>query len=94
MADERDAVRKELESRREFRTHLVAYVVINVFLIGIWAITGAGYFWPVWVIGGWGIGLAFHAWNTYGGHDVTDADIDAELARRRRGSTDAGPGTS
>ena len=34
-----------------------AYVVINAFLIGVWAVTGAGYFWPGWVLAGWGVGL-------------------------------------
>lgn len=94
MADDRESVRKQLESRRDFSSHLVAYVVVNAFLIGIWAITGAGYFWPVWILGGWGIGLVFHAWNTFGHHDVTEADVDAEMERRRRGSTDPGAGPS
>ena len=26
-------------------------------LIVIWATTGAGYFWPIWPILGWGVGL-------------------------------------
>ena len=38
--------RKRLEARRGFTSNAVAYVVINAFLIGIWALTGAGYFWP------------------------------------------------
>ena len=32
--------------------------MVNAFLIGVWALTGHGYFWPAWVLGGWGIGLA------------------------------------
>jgi hypothetical protein len=27
-------------------------------LLGIWALTGMGYFWPIWPMMGWGIGLA------------------------------------
>ena len=30
-------------------------------LIGIWAASGGGYFWPVWSLLGWGIGLGCHA---------------------------------
>jgi len=86
MADERDAVRKQLIARKAFKTHLVTYVVVNAFLIMIWAVTGAGYFWPMWILGGWGIGLALNAWTTYGHLGVTDADIDAELQRRRGAS--------
>ena len=44
-----------------FRTHFAIYVVVNVMLIGIWAASGGGYFWPVWPILGWGIGVGCHA---------------------------------
>ncbi|HEY2813312.1 MAG TPA: 2TM domain-containing protein [Acidimicrobiales bacterium] len=75
---------KRVALRRAFRTHLVVYVVINAFLIGVWALSGAGYFWPVWVLAGWGIGLALHAWKAYGGGGgITDADVEAELRRRQ-----------
>jgi class 3 adenylate cyclase len=30
-------------------------------LIGIWAASGAGYFWPIWPMLGWGIGVGAHA---------------------------------
>src|SRR3954470_18866927 len=43
------------------RTHLAVYLVVNVMLIGIWAASGGGYFWPIWPILGWGIGVGCHA---------------------------------
>jgi class 3 adenylate cyclase len=46
--------------RQSFKIHLTSYVLVNVFLIGIWAASGGGYFWPVWSILGWGMGLAAH----------------------------------
>ena len=84
----REAARKRLEEKREFRTHLVTYVVVNTFLIGIWAVTGSGYFWPVWILLGWGIGIVLHAWNLYGQRPITDADIEREM-RRHSGSSPA-----
>lgn len=36
-----------------FRT----YVLVMALLIVIWAATGAAYFWPMWPMLGWGIGL-------------------------------------
>jgi hypothetical protein len=39
------------------RDHLRAYIAVNVMLVAIWALTGAGYFWPIWPILGWGVGL-------------------------------------
>jgi len=52
--------------RQSFKIHVTFYLVVNVLLIGIWAASGGGYFWPVWPILGWGIGLVFHAWDVYG----------------------------
>ena len=34
---------------------LRAFVATSILLVAIWALTGAGYFWPVWPILGWGI---------------------------------------
>src|SRR3954451_16526191 len=43
------------------RIHLTTYLLVNLMLIGIWAAAGAGYFWPIWPILGWGIGVGRHA---------------------------------
>ena len=61
----RDQAEESLKKKSEFRAHLFAYVLVNTFLVGIWVATGAGFFWPAFPIGGWGIGLAFHAWDVY-----------------------------
>jgi hypothetical protein len=42
---------------RPIRTEVVAYLAVNLMLIAIWAATGGGYFWPIWPLLGWGIGL-------------------------------------
>jgi hypothetical protein len=34
-----------------------AFVWVSALLVLIWALTGAGYFWPVWPIAGWGMAL-------------------------------------
>ena len=47
--------------RTSVRIHLTIYVLVNVMLIGIWAASGAGDFWPIWPIMGWGIGVGAHA---------------------------------
>jgi hypothetical protein len=74
---------KRVTMRRDFGSHLVAYVVINGFIILVWAVTGAGSFWPIWVLAGWGIGLVLHAYEVFLRRPVTDADIEAELHRRQ-----------
>ena len=79
----REAARRRVAARRDFASHVVAYVIVNAFLVGVWALTGRGYFWPVWVVGGWGIGLVLHAWDVFVRHPVTESDVDAELERHR-----------
>jgi hypothetical protein len=39
------------------RTHERTYVAVMLLLVAIWALTGAGYFWPIWPMLGWGVGL-------------------------------------
>ena len=79
----RETARKHVQARRVFSAHVVTYIVVNAFLIAVWAITGAGYFWPAWVLFGWGAGLILHAWDVYWRRPVTEADIDEELHRQR-----------
>jgi len=53
----RAAVRVPRNRPNDLGEALRAYVLVNVLLVVIWAATGAEYFWPMWVILGWGIGL-------------------------------------
>jgi hypothetical protein len=46
-------------SRRE-RPSIPPVIPIAVLLVAIWALTGAGYFWPVWPIGALLIGAFKH----------------------------------
>jgi hypothetical protein len=56
-------------ARPAFYRALFAYVVINLFLIGVWAFSGRGAFWPIWVMLGWGLGMAFYAFRIFGPQD-------------------------
>jgi fatty acid desaturase len=40
---------------RPHRPELRAFVAAMGLLVAIWALTGAGYFWPVWPLIGWGV---------------------------------------
>jgi cyanate permease len=83
MADrERRAVAiKRLKDKREFWQHLVTYLIVNAALVGIWLLGDNSYFWPGWVIFGWGIGIAFHAWNTFFSRPISDADVEREMRK-------------
>ncbi|WP_298460768.1 2TM domain-containing protein [uncultured Cellulomonas sp.] len=76
------AVRR-LQARRDLAAHVVAYVLVNVTLVVIWWMVGAGFFWPVFPILGWGIGLVFHAWDVLS-PGPSEARIEAEMESLRR----------
>jgi hypothetical protein len=80
---ERERARKRLERKLKFRADLGAYIVINAFLVGVWAFTERGYFWPGWVMAGWGVLLVLDFWNVYVRRPITEADVDRELRRGR-----------
>ena len=82
-ASEYERARKRVEKKREFRGNLAAYVVVNAFLVAIWALTGYGYFWPAWVMAGWGVGLILAGWDLYYRPPVTSADIEKEMRRNQ-----------
>ena len=79
----RKQARERVEKRRDFKTHLFIYVVVNAALIGIWAITSSDFFWPIFVILGWGIGVAANAWDVYLRKPISEAEIDREEQRLR-----------
>ncbi|MGI9576714.1 MAG: 2TM domain-containing protein [Microthrixaceae bacterium] len=83
MTDEvqdRELAIRRIKAKREFKTHVAVYLVVNAALVGIWAASGAGYFWPVWSIGGWGIGLFFHWWSTFREErPITEDEIQREM---------------
>ena len=89
MNDEerREAAVKRLKDKRDFRNHVAAYVLVNTLLVAIWAFSGGGYFWPVWAMAGWGIGLAFNAWAVYFERPITEDDIRQEMQRQNRGGS-------
>jgi hypothetical protein len=78
----RAAALTRIKARRGFYQHLIMFVLINAVLVGLWATTGRGYFWPAWVLIGWGIGLGFNAWEVFG-RPISEDDIRREMERGR-----------
>jgi hypothetical protein len=60
----RQAVER-LQKRSEFLNHVVAFVLVNALLVTIWFLTGRAFFWPIFPLFGWGIGLFFHGLDTF-----------------------------
>lgn len=84
IADEnrRELAIERLKKKRDFKTHLVIYVAVNALLVGIWAASGTeNFFWPVFVIFGWGIGLVANAWDAYGRKPISEEEVRREMDR-------------
>jgi len=77
----REQAIQQLKKKRDFRTHIFIYVLVNLMLVVIWAVTGAGFFWPVFPIIGWGIGVAANAWDVYARKPITEDEIRRETER-------------
>lgn len=91
MSDEvREAARKQIKTRREFWALLAILAVIGLFLVVIWWVTGAPrYFWPAWPLLAFVLAIVFQGLNAFGiiNREVTEADIDAHLARKNPGGS-------
>ena len=74
-----------LKKKRDFATHVVVYVLVNAFLVAIWAFTGSDFFWPIFPILGWDIGLGANAWDVYGRKPISEGEIEQEMSRLRGG---------
>jgi hypothetical protein len=53
--------RPRRDERAEFGEHLRSYLSVMALLVVIWALTGMGYFWPIWPAVGWGFFVLTHA---------------------------------
>lgn len=71
-----------LKKRRDFHGHLLVYVLVNAFLVVVWALTDpGGFFWPVFPMIGWGIFVVMNAWDVYRPEDFDEERIRREMAR-------------
>jgi hypothetical protein len=76
---EREA--RQVVKRRAFLVHLSVYAATNVFLFVVWLLVGGGFPWFLFVLFGWGIGIAAHGAAAYLMADPTDIVLEREQKR-------------
>ena len=83
--DLRQQAVERLKKKRDFKAHVLMYVLVNAFLVVIWAVSrdDGDFFWPIFVIVGWGIGVVANAWDVYGRKPITEDEIQREQDRLR-----------
>ena len=53
--------KRRVRLRKGVEWHAIIYLIVNAFLCAIYYLTTPnGYFWPIWAIVGWGLGLVIH----------------------------------
>jgi hypothetical protein len=72
---------QQANRRAAFKRHLAIYIVVNVFLWVLWALTGrdngdSGIPWPAWTSFGWGIGVLFHYLGTYVNNNSVEREYE------------------
>ena len=76
----------QVKRKREFKTAIAAYLVVNAFLWIIWLLSDErgdanGVPWPLWVTAFWGLGMVLSAWNVYGQRPISESEVDEELRK-------------
>jgi len=75
----------QLRKKRGLQAHLLAYLTVNLLFNAIWFLTTpGGFYWPVFPLLGWGIGLAFNVWDVYRPDRPSEEDIEREMQRLSR----------
>lgn len=89
MSDDiRDAARKSLKAKNEFKTFFGVAIIVSLIVTAVWYFSGNhDYFWPMWPMLGLAIALAFSGFNAYGPNShISESAIDSEVERLRRKS--------
>jgi len=77
-----ELAKERVEARRGFTVHLIVYVVVNAMLVCLWAfVSGRGFPWFVFPLGGWGIGLVAHYFSSRTVGGVAAGNRSAEVER-------------
>lgn len=69
----------QLQRWRDFQAHAGAYLMINTVFVLIWARNRRGFFWPVYPLVGWGLGLSFQHFSAVLRGQITDEDVRRKL---------------
>jgi hypothetical protein len=79
--DARTAAIQRLKDKRNVQYQAISAVIVSAFLVVIWAISGAGFFWPVFPMVAFLLGISFAAFNVYGRKPISEDEIEREEQR-------------
>ena len=71
----------QIQRWRDFGSQVLAYGIGNVVFIVIWAIQGRGFFWPMYPLLVWGLGLSVQHFTVVIRGQITDEEVRRSLSR-------------
>jgi hypothetical protein len=78
------AVRR-LHRKRGLQGHALSFVLVNLLAVSLWwFLSPRAFFWPLYLLVGWGVGLAFHAWAVCAPSELDEDRVQREIDRIRR----------
>jgi uncharacterized membrane protein len=71
-----------LKKQRDFRAHLLVYLLVNAGVVMIWAMTNRDtFFWPIFLLVFWGVGVVMNGWEAYAVKDFSEDRIRRQMDR-------------
>lgn len=76
------------KARVSFKKSALSYLIVNLFLNAIWFFTNDGdkshYYWPIWPMLGWGIGLVLLYIKAYHGANYLSTEKEYEQLKNKK----------
>lgn len=84
--DVRKKAAKRVKEKKDFFSHLISFVSTMVFLVILNMLTSPEYWWFIWPLLGWGIGIVSHYFTVFGffgmgTRDWEEREIRKEIAK-------------
>ena len=71
----------QIQRWRDFVSQVLAYGIGNIVFIVIWMARGRGFFWPIYPLLVWGLGLSVQHFNVVIRGQITDEEVRRKLNR-------------
>ena len=90
LSDEQiyEEAKLRVKAKKDFNGNLIAWAIVNVILIIVWALSGQGYPWFLWPLCIWGAFVLLHGLRVYVFEKKSDRaaiEKEAEKIKKERG---------
>ena len=74
------------KARAGFRWSFISYFIVNAFFVVIWFFSAGpeSYFWPIWPMMGWGMGIAFQYFHAFHRNKIISTQQEYEKLKKQQ----------